>query len=1182
MKQIFRFLIMSTVVILFHQNSFSQINLSNGLVADYPLDGDANDISPFMNNGTILGTGITNTTNRFGSINSALFVSSTNNRGLIFPYSNQTVFGMSLWINKTSGYTNTNQGYFLLDTDDNFGNTPNYSSEHVYGAFVESGASDILFTRISEPTQGYGVHATSGSIVQNNQWNHFFIYFNKIENRAIVYLNGNIVYTLSGFSNYNFNYNFLRIGNVSSVTGSGQLVGSVDDMKIYNRELNGCEVMALFNNTFSGLETPSLTISENVLFSTPSTFPGVSYSWSYNGSTLAGINTNTFTGTLNAGTYAGIVSYGSCSVSSAPYVLTAQIANIKTGLQAFYPLNGNANDLSGNGNNGVIVNAASSSVNRFSNPMSSYSFNGINSYIYVPNSSSLNFKNSFSVSTWVKAENTQNFFHILGKGRDVHSASNTFALTRNGFQVVTSTGTSQNTISSVNYSIASLNGWNFIVSSVDVTKNTMNYYLNSMLVATAFISSVNITTPLDFVFGKHNHAGAEYWFKGSIDNTRLYSRAINQLEISELYQEECPGFVASFSYENTSYPKTATSAVPVGTFTGGYFLPASGLSLNTITGEVNPSLSNPGKYVITYFVPAQYGCTSMSGTATITIANQYQTGSTMVDDCSTLPFYIPVSINTPIDGIIGLDVAFQYNPSVMSFTGNYLLGEVVTTTGIGDVDLTVTGNTIQTSIAYSGGEGTISGTGNIISYEFTLIPGTLEGIYTIPGGSLVESYYTSNIDANISFGVLTVQHYLPTLNGTLIYREDDANRVINNTIIGNSFSIISAAQNCVPTGTTTGTNDLGEFSIKLGEYGYSLSINRTLTSVTGDLITTSGIMSIINGMDANNTGKIANGKIANPTVYDLIAADVNNDGRVTSGDKTLINRRTVSKINNFPAPDWKFIPPYTTFTGFSKNNVPFISSCLTVPSFFANGCVQLYPQTYRSVLIGDVDGNYSSYQNNYNLREESEGEVVIDLFKAVKSGNNSYQIPVFVTSNNTVYAVDMDIKYDTSSVKTAKSSLNKFQRSANLDFNDLSGKLLITSDYSDGLDTKVESFMIEVKSSELADNTFKSAQSYVNGKRVSTTIKGGRTTQITDVSEVESIKLYPNPSEDNLVNVDFGQIVGSAKIEVVNIIGKSVLQTEGEVSSTVFKLDLTSQPKGIYLVKINVNGNSFVKKVVLK
>jgi hypothetical protein len=124
--------------------------------------------------------------------------------------------------------------------------------------------------------------------------------------------------------------------------------------------------------------------------------------------------------------------------------------------------------------------------------------------------------------------------------------------------------------------------------------------------------------------------------------------------------------------------------------------------------------------------------------------------------------------------------------------------------------------------------------------------------------------------------------------------------------------------------------------------------------------------------------------------------------------------------------------------------------------------------------------------------------------------------------------------------------------------------------------------MIEVKSSELADNTFKSAQSYVNGKRVSTTIKGGRTTQITDVSEVESIKLYPNPSEDNLVNVDFGQIVGSAKIEVVNIIGKSVLQTEGEVSSTVFKLDLTSQPKGIYLVKINVNGNSFVKKVVLK
>jgi len=52
-------------------------------------------------------------------------------------------------------------------------------------------------------------------------------------------------------------------------------------------------------------------------------------------------------------------------------------AGINDGLVAYYPFNGNANDESGNGNNGT-VNGATLTSDRFGNANSAYSFDGVN------------------------------------------------------------------------------------------------------------------------------------------------------------------------------------------------------------------------------------------------------------------------------------------------------------------------------------------------------------------------------------------------------------------------------------------------------------------------------------------------------------------------------------------------------------------------------------------------------------------------------------------------------------------------------------------------------------------------------------------------------------------------------------------------------------------------------------
>ena len=108
-----------------------------------------------------------------------------------------------------------------------------------------------------------------------------------------------------------------------------------------------------------------------------------------------------------------------------PSSLIAQIP--ADGLVAWYPFNGNANDESGNGNNGT-VNGATLTADRFGNAQSCYSFNG-NSWIEVLNSPSLN-SASVSISGWFNSNDLATDFGpgckaIVGKWWQFPSACDT-------------------------------------------------------------------------------------------------------------------------------------------------------------------------------------------------------------------------------------------------------------------------------------------------------------------------------------------------------------------------------------------------------------------------------------------------------------------------------------------------------------------------------------------------------------------------------------------------------------------------------------------------------------------------------------------------------------------------------------------------------------------------------------
>ena len=76
-------------------------------------------------------------------------------------------------------------------------------------------------------------------------------------------------------------------------------------------------------------------------------------------------------------------------------------ADLNEGMVAYYPFNSDANDESGNGNDGTVY-GATLTEDRLGKANSAYSFDGVDDYILVNHDISINFSEAISISIWVK------------------------------------------------------------------------------------------------------------------------------------------------------------------------------------------------------------------------------------------------------------------------------------------------------------------------------------------------------------------------------------------------------------------------------------------------------------------------------------------------------------------------------------------------------------------------------------------------------------------------------------------------------------------------------------------------------------------------------------------------------------------------------------------------------------
>jgi len=228
----------------------------------------------------------------------------------------------------------------------------------------------------------------------------------------------------------------------------------------------------------------------------------------------------------------------------AAMICNAQV-NLSANLELCMPMSGNANDLSGNGNNGIVL-GASLTTDRFGNLNSAYSFNGINNYIVVNASPSLGnteANNEISITAWCKINNWYsgwNVFAVVNKyylPTDYGWELNIQAPVSCPEQLFVPNGPTMSNICQFQAPGTTTFGqWNFYAVTYSKTNGQCNFYKNGALVysipGATYALEATASGPL---YIGYSPAGPDEYADGSIDELRIYSRALNAAEINALF-----------------------------------------------------------------------------------------------------------------------------------------------------------------------------------------------------------------------------------------------------------------------------------------------------------------------------------------------------------------------------------------------------------------------------------------------------------------------------------------------------------------------------------------------------------------------------------------------------------------------------------------------------------------------
>jgi len=385
-----------------------------------------------------------------------------------------------------------------------------------------------------------------------------------------------------------------------------------------------------------------------------------------------------------------------------------------------------------------------------------------------------------------------------------------------------------------------------------------------------------------------------------------------------------------------------------------------------------------------------------------------------------------------------------------------------------------------------------------------------------------------------------------------------------------------------------------------GNFIYNIS-NGTSIDIRRDIANTTNVQSVINAQDAYLTSLAAvkGTSLINwfPTNYQMIAMDVNRDGKVTAGDVTQIMLRSVGKIPEFsqadaPGKDWSFVAINevannlnylisTTFpeddgSGYSKYRVPPVAVCQAVPIFNVTTCPIIQNETYVGILLADVDYTYASISPDGVLKSsttDTASEIIFDLSKTTFMGDY-ITIPVSLNCSEDVHSFDFNLAINDKAV-TVHSVESKYDLNLNWN-NNSSENMIYVASYSLSPIPKdnTASLLFSQKgfNDALSHSGISGVLALVNGKPAKIVLLESNA-GITENFAGNSVLVYPNPASNEL----HIRLPIDSKVQIMDFNGKQIFSDRIVYAHQSQTLDISAFANGVYIAKIS--NNSFVKMI---
>ena len=298
----------------------------------------------------------------------------------------------------------------------------------------------------------------------------------------------------------------------------------------------------------------------------------------------------------------------------------------------------------------------------------------------------------------------------------------------------------------------------------------------------------------------------------------------------------------------------------------------------------------------------------------------------------------------------------------------------------------------------------------------------------------------------------------------------------------------------------------------------------------------------------------------------LASGDVNGSGTLSAADVLLIKKRIAAITNSFTVGDWLF--NHTPFTVGNTNLV----------------------KNFQGLTYGDANGSYIPTANK-SVSANHMGTVTLGSVSAAK---HEIVVPVNLASIENLGAFQFTIRYDSKklqiknitdwttgiedvTVGTPAPGLLTFVWAADASGVSLVDQVLCNLHFiSNSTDESALSFDSSPTSIEFTDyegNAF--TPDMVEGSIKSTTGIG--------TANQTGLSVYPNPSNGKFdIHFTSGQTM--VNVKVVNATGAVVFE-EKEINvatSHAKSMDLSNQPKGVYMLSIDDNQQVTSEKIVIR